>query len=77
MDSFGAALGARIRQARQARGLAQEDLGQLVGVRGLTISRAELGKTTPNARVLDALARQLGVSVDWLLTGQGRAPEAA
>src|SRR5262245_11879997 len=66
-------IGERIRTARldygkrRGKDLSQEELAQLAGVRHNTISRAERGETKPNATTLEAIARVLQVSSDWLL----------
>lgn len=66
-------IGGRIRALREARGLTQDELGDLVGVREKTISRWENGKhqaVLGNAR---ALAAALGVDVQDI-TGHLPAP---
>jgi transcriptional regulator with XRE-family HTH domain len=64
------AIGARIKAARLKKDMVQEDLAEAVGVRGLTISRLELGKVdSPKTSTLAAIARVLDVSTDWLLNG--------
>jgi len=69
-------LGPRMRNARQARGLTQDDLARDVGVRCLAISEAERGEATPHASTVVAVANRLGVSTDWLLTGKGDGPSS-
>ena len=61
-----AALGGRLRSARQARGLTQGEVaGEVMSVAYL--SRIESGSRQPTAPALDALAERLGVSVESLL----------
>ncbi len=60
-------LGARIRAARVAAGLTQTELGG-PDVTVSYVSRIESGSRRPDARVLEAFASRLGVSVDELLT---------
>jgi transcriptional regulator with XRE-family HTH domain len=60
-------LGARIRAARVAAGLTQTELGG-PDVTVSYVSRIESGARRPDARVLEAFASRLGVSVDELLT---------
>ena len=55
--------GARLRQARQARGLFGTDLARMVGVKSQTISAYEKGKGSPSPQVMQALADQLGFPV--------------
>lgn len=64
-------LGKRVRELRKAKGLSQVKLAKLAGIDQTTISLIETGHT-PNAtaRVLSALAQLLGVSVDYLVSGE-------
>lgn len=67
-------LGERLRAARKDRGLGQAELADRVGVRPLTLWRYEAGKVArPQAELLLRLATELGVSVEFLLTGEERA----
>lgn len=70
-----AAVGRRIRQARERSGLSQGALGDATGVRGQTVWRYEKGMLLPSADALDSLARALGVASRWLLWGD-EAPAA-
>lgn len=67
-------LGTRVREARKARNLTQEDLAHLAGVRAGTIFRTEAEASAPRIESLAAIARALGVTTDWLLTGEGDGP---
>lgn len=49
-------VGANIRAARNAAGLTQRELGQLIGVEGMFISRWERGANSPSPRYLPVLA---------------------
>lgn len=59
-------LGARIRAARVAAGLTQTELGG-PDVTVSYVSRIESGSRRPDARVLEAFASRLGITVDELL----------
>ncbi|HHQ4580585.1 TPA: LexA family protein [Aeromonas hydrophila] len=61
----------RIKQTRKRLGYSQEILGSRVGVSRVSISQWERGENTPNGRYLNDLAAALGVTVGWLLTGEG------
>jgi transcriptional regulator with XRE-family HTH domain len=64
-------LGRRVREARIRKNMAQDDLAAAVGVRGLAISRLELGKVAdPKTSTLSAIAETLEVPLDWLLNGE-------
>jgi transcriptional regulator with XRE-family HTH domain len=56
----------RLREAREARGLSQEELAQLVLLSTDALARFERG-SEPKAGALADLARVLGVSADALL----------
>jgi phage repressor protein C with HTH and peptisase S24 domain len=59
----------RFKQAREAAGLTQEELGVKVGVSQVAVLKIESGKTQ-KPRDINNFARALGVDVDWLLTGE-------
>jgi transcriptional regulator with XRE-family HTH domain len=61
--------GERIRERRLELGLSQRDLAE-PGVCFAYVSRIEAGARNPSVRVLRKLAPKLGVSVEWLETGQ-------
>ena len=65
----GAQVGARIRQARERKGLSQEALAELLNVTKGLVSQYETGLTSPPSKRFSQLAEVLGVSADWLLTG--------
>jgi len=61
---------ARLRHARQAKGLTQEGAARAINVTSMTVSRYELGKVeSPDAAILSRLSELYGVTVDWLLRG--------
>src|SRR5919197_2005515 len=62
-------VGARLKRLRIERGLSQRDLSE-PGVSYAYISRIEAGARTPSVKALRMLARKLGVSVEYLETGQ-------
>lgn len=67
-------LGARIRQARQAAGLSQAELADILGITRSACSQWEADKGTgPRRARLETLAEALGVSYLWLVTGQENA----
>jgi site-specific recombinase XerD/transcriptional regulator with XRE-family HTH domain len=69
-----AAIGARIRQIRQARCATQPGFARLVGSSDSTIKRAERGAFVPRLALLQRIAAVGHVTVDWILTGAGGAP---
>lgn len=69
-------VGARLRDARLARGLSVRGLAQSLGLSASLISQIETGKTQPSVSTLYAIVSELGISIDDLL-GVARAPEPA
>lgn len=66
----------RIRTSRHSLGLSAEHLARRVDVSTTSVLRWESG-TSPAARYVPALADALGVSIAWLLTGEGAGPDEA
>ncbi|TVU68087.1 XRE family transcriptional regulator [Cobetia crustatorum] len=60
----------RIKQKRKEAGLSQEALAKQVGVTKGAISQWEQGATNPSGQNLYSLAKALGVSAEWLLSGK-------
>jgi len=58
--------GTRLRLARQARGLSQQQLAGVAGVTRQAVSAVESGHSDPSLRVALALARSLGMAVEEL-----------
>ena len=67
-----AAVGERLRTARERAGLTQRDLA-FPGCSPAYISRIESGDRIPSLQLLRELGRRLGVSEDFLATGENRA----
>lgn len=65
---FDRARGERIKEAREALGLTQEELAPLVGVSKFAISKWESGYVLQRSN-LQSLAGALKVSDEWLLRG--------
>ena len=62
-------LGERVTEAREARGLTQEEAAQRMAVKIVTFKGWESGKTQPRPNKLQMLAGVLGVPFTWLLEG--------
>ena len=62
--------GNTIRTLREACGMTQTTLADLIGVSSKTISKWETGKGLPDISLLQPLAKALGVSVIELMNGQ-------
>lgn len=63
-------LGERIKQCRQAGGLSQEKLAELVGVTRQAVTKWESDQSAPNTDNLFRLAEVFGTTVDLLLTSE-------
>ncbi len=64
MDGFGGGRPPwRLREVREATGLAQPELAALAGVGGATVYRVERGRSAPTPRVARRLAGALGLPV--------------
>lgn len=70
-----ATLGDRLMAARMAAGLSQEDLAGQIGVKLTTLDAWENDWKEPRANRLQMLTGLLGVSLGWLLTGEGEGPD--
>jgi len=62
--------GARLRAARQARGLSQQQLAGVAGVTRQAVSAVESGHSDPSLRVALGLAQALGMTIEELF-GRG------
>jgi len=61
-------IGRAIREARESRGMTQNELGERIGVGGKAVSKWENGKGLPDISLLESLGEQLGLSVTELLS---------
>ena len=68
--------GARLRAARLQQGLSLRSVAQAVGLSPSLVSKVETGKTQPSVSTLFALASHLGLFVDDVIGGGGRASGA-
>ena len=66
-----ATLGDRLAAAREGAAMTQAQLAQRLGVRAKTLRDWENDLSEPRANRLQMLAAMLGVSLRWLLTGEG------
>lgn len=67
-------LGARLRAARQARGLTLEELAGDAGMSPSTLSRLESGKRQASLELLLPLTRRLGIRLDDLVPSETADP---
>lgn len=69
-----ATFGDRLAGAREAAGLKQSELAAQLGVKVETLIAWEHDLKEPRANRLQMLSGMLGVSLSWLLTGEGDGP---
>ena len=58
--------GEKLRKARKARKLSQQDLARRIGVKSNSISNWETGLHIPKNAMIMAIARNLGVTTEYL-----------
>jgi transcriptional regulator with XRE-family HTH domain len=71
MDTFGA----RLRYARNAKGLTQQQVADELGINRVNVSTWESDGTRPETVRIPDIVRVLSISESWLFSGQGDAPE--
>lgn len=62
----------RIKEARKARKMTQEDLGKRIGLTRTYINLIETGKKIPADRTIKDIARELDIREKWLIDGEGK-----
>ena len=70
-----ATFGDRVAAAREAQGLSQKALAKKLGIGLKTLEGWENDVAEPRANKLQMLAGVLNVSLTWILTGDGQAPD--
>lgn len=61
----------RLREVLDDKSLSIKDAAEMVGIPYRTFQNYLLGEREPNAKAMAAIRTHLGVSLDWLLTGEG------
>ena len=69
--------GERLRNAREAAGMSQQQMASRLGVRGATVNNWEAGKEDPRANRLQMIASLLNVPLLWLIAGSQQVPDPA
>lgn len=64
-------VGERVRRRRNELGLKQDELAQKAGISKSFLSDLENGKRSLGAETLLDLSRAMGLSLDYLMTGEG------
>ncbi|MGN0577864.1 MAG: helix-turn-helix domain-containing protein [Ruminiclostridium sp.] len=60
----------KLMELRRSKGLSQEQLGEMLGVTRQTVSKWELGSTTPEMEKLAAICDIFGITADELIRGE-------
>ena len=63
-------IGKRIQTARKAKDMSAADLARVVGVTRMAVSTWESAKALPRPSMLSKIARAVGVSTEYLLSGK-------
>lgn len=71
-----ATFGDRLAAAREQSGMTQAQLSKRLGVKPSTLRKWEQDLSEPRANRLSMMAGLLGVSIMWLLNGEGEGPDA-
>lgn len=74
-DPDATTFGDRLAGARERAGMSESDLARRLGVKLVTIKAWENDRSEPRSNRLAMLAGMLGVSLPWLMTGEGDGPE--
>lgn len=70
-------IGSRIRRVRKEKKLTQAQLASMVGISQSTLAELESGESKmPSSETLMGLAKQLGISQAWIMTGKDGEIEA-
>lgn len=67
----------KLTELRRSKGWSQEQLGEQLGVTRQTVSKWELGSTTPELEKLAKMSEIFGVSTDELIKGEAPEPAGA
>jgi transcriptional regulator with XRE-family HTH domain len=67
---FRKSFGGRVKAVRKQRGWTQKELAGRLGLHFQLVNKYESGQTLPSPEKLVALAQELEVSLDFLLTGR-------
>ena len=61
----------RIKELRKSLGLTQTEFGDMIGVKGNTITNYEAGLRNPSNAIISSICRVFGVNEAWLRDGDG------
>lgn len=61
----------RIKLIRREKKITQVEFGEIIGVKGNTVTNYETGLRTPTDAVIKSICREFNVNEVWLRTGKG------
>lgn len=61
----------RIKLIRKEKKLTQVEFGDVIGVKGNTVTNYETGLRNPTDAVIKSICREFNVSEEWIKTGEG------
>lgn len=61
----------RIKQVRKSKNLTQTAFGEVIGVKGNTVTNYETGLRTPTDAVIKSICREFGINEEWIRNGTG------
>ncbi len=64
-------VGSRLKEIRQKLKMTQQQLGEKLGINGSAVAKYENGISFPTGKMLNLLASQYNVSMDYLVCGRG------
>lgn len=64
-------VGERIKQIRKVKGLTQQKLADMLGLKQNTIATYEMNKTTPSDRTIQDICEKFRINETWLRSGAG------
>lgn len=71
MDTENKEIAERFREIRAKTGLSQKDFASAINLSHTVIAEIERGNREPSRKVMVAVAKKYGISLDWLLLGIG------
>jgi len=75
-ENMSTSIGERLRAVRLTRGMTQQQMADLLGIKRPSLTQLEGGRHQPSQEILEAVVRELDVSRTWLWFGAGPMEEA-
>ena len=65
-------VGKRLKEIRSYFHISQKDFATKYGISQQALSRYEMGKSYISDEIKKSLAKEFGININWLLTGEGK-----